>query len=140
MAGRVFGLLKREGLTVSTVCLFLRGLPEIRIDVNSPTLLDECEPFLRFVTDYLSQTGARIQPGESMAYGYWLVKFQEAAKNLLEVWEYEPEATHFVPGGSLTLQYWRDQHRVCQAHKCFWQVPCGPLRHFNLAHPKSLIL
>jgi hypothetical protein len=76
---------ERNGLTVSTVGLFLRGLPEIRIDVNSPSLLDECEPFLRFVTDYLSQTGVRIEPGETMAYGYWLVKFQEAAKNLLEV-------------------------------------------------------
>lgn len=114
---------KREGLTVSTVGLFLRGLPEIRIDVNSPSLLGECEPFLRFVTDYLSQTGARIELGETMAYGYWLVRFQEATENLMAVWEYEPEATHFVPGGSLTLQYWRDQHRVCQEHKTDFVPP-----------------
>jgi len=114
---------KREGLSISTVGLPLRGLPEIRVEVNSPALVEEGESFLRFVTEYLFQSGRRIEPSDTLAYGYWVVKFQETANNLLEVWEYEPEATDFVRGGSLTLQYWRDQHRVCRAHETDFVPP-----------------
>src|SRR5215471_11549460 len=104
--------IKRDGLAALTDGLTRRGLPEMRVQVNTPSLISECDNFLRFVADYLA-TGVRIKPGETLNYGYWLVKFQPVDHDLLEVWEYNPEATGFVLGGSLALHYWQEQHRIC---------------------------
>jgi len=106
-------LLKKNGLVVFTQGLIDGGRQELRIRVNETSLLDEAESFLRFVAEYAG-SGAVIRPGETMNYGYWLVKFETVNPGLLEVWEYNPEATQFVLGGSLTLNYWREQHRVCK--------------------------
>jgi hypothetical protein len=51
--------------------------PEISVDVSAG-LVDESERFLKYVCDYLSTSGRQLKAGETLAYGYWLVKFQEA--------------------------------------------------------------
>src|SRR6266404_3895046 len=104
---------EKSGLVVSTRGMTKRGLAEMRVQVDTASLLPESERFLQFVADYLADSGKRIKPGETLNHGYWIVKFQGVNDDLLEVWEYNAEATEFIPGGSLTLSYWRDQHEVC---------------------------
>lgn len=58
-----------------------------------------------------------------MAYGYWLVKFQAVAKDELEAWEYNAEATDFIKGATLTLSYWHDQHLMCSQHRAEFKPP-----------------
>lgn len=102
-----------EGLSLMTRGLAAEGHPEIKVGGVPPPLRAEAEGFLRFVAGYVAGQGARISPGETLAYGYWLTKFVEAGDRHLEVWEYNAGATEFVAGASLTLTYWRDQHEVC---------------------------
>src|ERR1051326_1504504 len=113
---------KKEGLSAITCGLIAHRLPELRVRVIDPQLLHEAEKFLRFVVDYL-RTGARIRPGETMNYGYWLVKFQAVNNELLEVWEYDRDGTEFILGGSQALLYWRDQHETCAQAKAIFSPP-----------------
>jgi hypothetical protein len=116
-------IFNKAGLVVSTQGLAERGLSEVRVTVNTPTLLGEAEFFLGFIGDYILQQNARIRHGDTLNYGYWIVKFQAAKDNVLEVWEYNPEATEFIPGGSLTLNYWKEQHRICDLYGAEFTPP-----------------
>ncbi len=109
--------------TVCTEGLKASGHSEISIDFEA-RLIEEAERFLEFASNYLLSSGKQIKPGETMAYGYWLVKFQEAEQgDCLETWEYSADASTFVKGGDLTLGYWRDQHFVCHQHKAAFSPP-----------------
>jgi hypothetical protein len=103
----------KEGLKVRTEGLKLFNQSEIGVEVSDPALVVEGESFLRYLITYLNSSKVRIQPGETLNYGYWLVKFQASNGSLLEVWEYEPTAVEFVRGATLALTYWRNQHRLC---------------------------
>jgi hypothetical protein len=59
---------RTEGLKAS-------GFSEISVDVAA-NFLEDSERFLRYVSDDLLGSGKVIKPGETMAHGYWLVKFQ----------------------------------------------------------------
>jgi hypothetical protein len=110
-------------LTVRTESLSVSGHLEISVDVGED-LLEQSERFLKYVSDYLSGSGRQIKPGETMAYGYWLVKFQKAEQGEhLETWEYSADASAFVKGADLTLGYWRDQHFVCGRHEAAFSPP-----------------
>ena len=111
--------------TVRTEGLRASGHQEISVEVDGG-LLEESERFLKYVSAYLSNPGKHIKPGETMAYGYWLEKFQEAKQgNDLETWEYLADASSFERGGDLTLGYWRDQHYICDQQKVPF-CPPGP--------------
>jgi hypothetical protein len=105
-----------EDLSVATVGLTKRGQSELVITVDSTALVREAQSFLQFVVAYLDRTGVRITPHQTMNYGYWLVKFEPIKGDRLDVWEYNPELTQFLHGGSLALRYWRQQHQLCD--KC----------------------
>jgi hypothetical protein len=95
---------------------------ELRVNVASPDLLSEAESFLRHIVQYL-ESGATLKHGETVSYGYWLTKFIER-DDFLDAWEYTADATEFVPGATLAVTYWRDQHRTC-AH---WGASFEPPR------------
>jgi hypothetical protein len=109
--------------SIKTVGLASGGHSELRAEVLDPELMEEAEGFLNYVSHYVTTSGKRISPGETMAYGYWLVKFQSANDNTLEAWEYKADATDFVKGADLTLRYWRDQHIVCKLHGAEFRPP-----------------
>jgi len=104
-----------EGLSVRTSGLSSAAHPELKVSVADAALLGECEVFLKFLVAYVEQ-GARLRADETLTYGYWLTKLRAAGDGLLEVWEYTADATEFVPGATLTLGYWRDQHEVCNRY------------------------
>lgn len=111
------------GLSVCTRGLLSREQPELRIRVDSIELVKDAEAFLRFVLNYLDETGRRIRASETLGYGYWTVKFQQVRPDLLEVWEYDAEATELRPGGSLALRYWKEQHMICNANGADFSPP-----------------
>ena len=113
----------RKGLCVTTQGLKAKGRRELSVSVDSPVLLDEAESFLKFVVDYQDHDKVEIRPGETMNYGYWLVKFEASADESLDVWEFNANATEFVQGASLTLRYWLDQHRVCREADADFEPP-----------------
>lgn len=112
-----------DGLKVQTMGLLRSGQEELQAEVNSSLLLPECEEFLRYVALYLIDQRTRISSEETLMYGYWITKFQSTRRNYLEAWEYNPTATKYVPGVSLTLTYWRDQHKVCGHHQAEFVPP-----------------
>lgn len=113
---------KRSLDSVTTEGLLPSG-EEIRVKINTADLFPDGEEFLRFVVNYVRESGRRIHPEETLAYGYWLVKFRSADDSVLEVWEYNAEATDFVAGAHLALTYWRDQHRVCNRAGALFTPP-----------------
>jgi hypothetical protein len=113
----------REGLALTTSCLAREGHPEIRVQVDSAMLTDEAEQFLRFVVAYIRRSGATITAGESLQYGYWLVKFERSNAGVLDVWEYNEEATAFVVGASLALRYWHEQNCTCRVYGTGFEPP-----------------
>ena len=40
-----------------------------------------------------------------------------------ELWEYNAAATGFVPGATLTLKYWKEQHETCERHGAEFSLP-----------------
>ena len=109
--------------TVRTVGLVSSGHSELRADVHDSKLLRGTEEFLRFVAKYLTTSGKRIRLGETMPYGYWLVKFQDGGSHTFETWEYNAAGTEFVKGANLTVRYWRDQHLLCRQHAAEFRPP-----------------
>lgn len=91
------------------------GQRELSASVKSGDFVRDAEAFLAFAGEYVISSHTHIHPGETLAYGYWLTKFVEAG-DLLEAWEYTPDATEFVPGVTLAVTYWRDQHRTCDRY------------------------
>lgn len=100
-------------LTAETLGLLSSGHPEIVLEFHHSSLTQEAENYLRHVSDYVLTHTVRLAGEETLSYGYWLTRFRAALNNKLEVWEYNPTATEFVKGVTLTLQYWKDQHSMC---------------------------
>jgi hypothetical protein len=99
--------------TLITNGLAYRGHSEIRLQLASQNLYAEGESLLRYIADYLIESHASVKSSQTMQYGYWLLKFVEESAGILDVWEYNQEATEFKKGADLSLTYWRDQHEVC---------------------------
>jgi hypothetical protein len=109
--------------SLTTVGLIEFGHLEVRATVCDSELIRENEAFLHFVANYIVTSGNRIRLGETMLYGYWLVKFQDGGLHTLETWEYNANATEFIKGINLTLQYWREQHLLCQQYSADFRPP-----------------
>jgi hypothetical protein len=105
-----------EGLTAI-------GHPELVVEVHDSELTEESERFLKYVSDYVTNSGATLQSGETMAYGYWLTKFENGGEGRLETWEYGADASEFVKGACLTFRYWRDQNAICEKYGADFAPP-----------------
>jgi hypothetical protein len=90
------------------------GQRDIRVSVDDLDLLNGSETFLDVVISYIRQNNRKINPDETMNYGYWLVKFQESPHNdFLDVWEINLDGTTFTPGASRAIAYWEKQNNLC---------------------------
>lgn len=114
---------RSEGRRAWTEGLGALGRHEVLAEVDEPSLVEEAEALVRFVGSYVTGQDATIRAGETMAYGYWLVKFEPGPDDRLHVWEYDATATRFVPGATLTLRYWREQHEVCERYGAAYSPP-----------------
>jgi len=108
--------IKREGLRTWTQGLTERGAHDLVAEVADASLLPQAEALLRNLAHYMTSDGVQVEAEETRAYGYWAVKVRDEQLGRFELWEYNSEATEFVAGVELTLEYWRDQHEVCQRY------------------------
>lgn len=99
--------------------------PELTVTFREASLEDEAMSYLEYIANYIVTSNAKLKAGETVAYGYWVTTFRDTGDNLLEAWEYNAEGTDFVRGGSLTLQYWKDQHAVCERFASPFEPPMG---------------
>jgi len=114
-----------QGSRTCTDGLALRGQRELCVE-SAPDLAGETKDFLRFVVAYLDESDRRIVAGETLRYGYWLVKFVPVSADEaspLEVWEYNADATDFIRGGALSIRYWTEQHKVCRRYNAIFAPP-----------------
>lgn len=115
--------IRRQGMTFFTEGLERSRLSEIQCEIEDTKLAYEARHFLAYLVEYMRQSGKTICAGETLNYGYWLVKFLRVNDNRIEVWEYDAQGTEFVRGASLALRYWMDQHAVCKRYHVLFQPP-----------------
>lgn len=108
---------------MSTHGLRRKGQAEITGRVADQGLVQEAKCFLRFIAAYLKQSGRKILAGETLTYGYWVVKLIQRSDAGLEVWEFNADATDFIPGGSHALRYWQEQHAICSRYNAMFAPP-----------------
>lgn len=113
----------REPLTFRTEGLAKHGHAELRASVSDVSLVAGCAAYLRYVADYIVTQKARIESGETVAYGFWLTRFVKDSDAMLEAEEYRADASDFVPGVSLSVRYWQQQHEVCAKAKASFDPP-----------------
>jgi hypothetical protein len=58
-----------------------------------------------------------------MNYGFWLIKFCLDDRSRLVIHEYDDIGTDFVVGAHLSMEFWRDQHRVCRLAEAAFEPP-----------------
>ena len=115
--------IKSEGLRIWTQGLDKRGAHDLVVEVADGSLLPGAEALLHNLADYMASSGVQVKAEETLAYGYWAVKVRDGQAGRFELWEYNAGATEFVPGASLTLEYWRDQHEVCARYGTEFSPP-----------------
>src|SRR5712692_7034720 len=97
-----------EYLTTDGLIRF--GMPEVTVHEGRPEWQKDASDLLLYVADYVSSSGNRIRAGETLNYGFWLLKFVAPGRRELEVFEYDLSGSRFVPDARLALEFWRDQH------------------------------
>lgn len=114
---------------VESVGLRSLGQQEVRLHFNEPALDAAALALIDTVEQYVRSAKKQIRGNETMAFGYWLVKFMQSDRpEVLDVWEYNAAATEFVSGANLALRYWAEQHAVCERAQAPFSPP-RPDRH-----------
>lgn len=116
-------LIAHDAEVLTTTGLKRLGHSEIRLGLHDSASRSEAEALLNYVVDYVVKSGVKIRSSETMPYGYWLVKFVAATDGVLDIWEYNAEATEFIKGARLALTYWREQHELCSRVKSAFAPP-----------------
>jgi len=90
------------------------GMHELALHDERPAWSNDARTLLAYTMQYVESSGNRIVPGQTMSYGFWLVKFVLNDSSVLEVHEYDEDGELFVKGARLSMEFWREQHRICQ--------------------------
>ncbi|UXY14185.1 hypothetical protein N8I74_12745 [Chitiniphilus purpureus] len=84
---------------------------ELIARVENIQYADACRDFLTSMGNYIL-AGGGLTLGQTAQYGYWLTKLTEGESNA-EFFEYNQDATEFMPGLDFTLFAWMEQHKIC---------------------------
>lgn len=103
----------RRGALLTTAGLRALGRQEIELHLTEVSLIEEGESLLQCLADYVRSGERKLHDGETVSYGYWLLKVQATADGSLELFERRPNGDGYVRGATFTLRCWRDQRRVC---------------------------
>ena len=101
------------------------GQQEIRLAVTEHGLLPAAERYLRRLMKYIETSGARLHAGDTIPYGYWLLKFVGADSGVLDAWEMTEDGEEFVCGVTRAARYWRCQRLTCQQYNAQYAPPCA---------------
>lgn len=113
----------QDGNWLVTCGLASRGMHELAVREARPDWQDEARALLNYVHRYVVFSGNPIRPGETMNYGFWLIEFRLDDRSLLVIHEYDDMGTDFVVGAQLSMEFWRDQHRVCRLAEAAFEPP-----------------
>jgi hypothetical protein len=95
--------------------------------------LEAGQALLRFISDYVVNERAIIKAGETMEYGYGIVKCVAARDGNFDLWEFLPENDDYAPGAQRTLTVVREQQDVCRAEAV-------PFTNVRLSHVAAVSL
>ncbi|MDM5450969.1 immunity protein Imm33 domain-containing protein [Peribacillus simplex] len=115
-------LVDNKSMEVKSIGAISYGLYDIVVKIGSDELIEPAKEFITFTLNYQIDSGKKINPGQSMTYGYWLVKFEKCNMHL-EVWEYDLNATKFIKGADLALRYWEEQLYICEELDADFEPP-----------------
>lgn len=87
---------------------------ELRV-ASSAEDMEAGRALLQFLSDYVINQGAVIRAGETIEYGYGIVKCVSGDDGYLELWEYLPDNDDYAPGAHRTMTIAREQREVCNA-------------------------
>lgn len=87
-----------------------------------PASVDGAKALLERTATYLRESGRRLQPGETIAVGAWLVRFVPSGRSL-DMWEFDDAASDFVPGVEQALALWDQQSDMCRAAQMEFAPP-----------------
>lgn len=110
---RSFFLIEEGATSCRTSGLEATLRAEIRVTFESAALMEVAREFLFRVGDHVCE-GNKIESGETMSHGFWVVRFC-AEDGILNTYELDDEWQDSVPGATRTLTYWRDQKATCEA-------------------------
>jgi hypothetical protein len=110
------------GLAASTSALPAAGGRRLVARVRAPRLLDGAAGLLGFVAAYLAESGARLQPGETLQYGYWSLRFVEE-DGALVAFERDDEYSTYVPGVDRAVTAWETQRMACEELRSAFDPP-----------------
>lgn len=88
------------------------GLNDFRIKLKHQELVESAKAFIEFLVEYQIECKEKISHNQTLTYGFWMVKFNENDK-YLEVQELNRNASTFVNGLELTLNFWSEQMYIC---------------------------
>ncbi len=114
-------------LAVQTDGLLIGDQRELRASISDRGRLVECEGFLKYVADYLTNTGSTLKAGETIQWGYWHVKFELASDGILDAFEHNPDWSAYIRGISLAASYVAEQHATCAQNG---EEMCAPPAHY----------
>lgn len=115
--------IRSSGSRLVTDGLARLGHAELALQVRDPGIIPEGEELLQYLAGYLRTGQERLRDGETISYGYWLLKVRSTAEGILEILERTPDGDSFVVGASQALSYWRDQHRICEEAGAIFTPP-----------------
>jgi hypothetical protein len=69
------------------------------------------------------QTGARVEPEQTLGYGYWHVRARLDELDRLALHELTADGARYVPGATLALAYWATQRAECERARAEFRPP-----------------
>jgi hypothetical protein len=88
---------------------------ELRLD--NADLVPACRRFMDGFLGYLRTRGTRLQPGEKVACGSWMLKFMLSESGKLAAWDADYGLASFSEGASFSIDLWDKKYRVCEKYK-----------------------
>jgi len=96
---------------------------ELVVAVQSKELSAEVKKFLATIESYGVEKGAALKPGETLQYGYWMIRLCPRGSEVLDIQELAPEGEGFVDGASYTLRSFAAQRKACQIFSSQFSPP-----------------
>ena len=98
--------------TAWTTGLSELGYADLVVSFADQRLQEGARDLLHFVAKYVVNQGANLKTGETISYGYWLLRV-DAEVDRLRLSCLVADGSKFLPAVDLAICYWQDQRRIC---------------------------
>ncbi|HEV8564708.1 MAG TPA: hypothetical protein VGR41_07320 [Actinomycetota bacterium] len=98
------------------------------MSVRDESKLPAAEDLIRWLVSYIGNDETKLNAGETLQYGFWLLRFEQG-KSMLNLWERSADGSDWIEGADFTLHCWTTQHAACEIAR----APFAPPRSDHLA-------